>query len=200
MPNSLTTNHPSALVYSTRPRVSVYGTDDRTLELSGFSRRYGYPRCQSCPKAQPYCQVRLSACTLLRKSIPTPFNPLFRQGAEVSLPRHRVARADSDGILTVSAIGIAFRLILRVRLTPGRLTSPGKPWSYGEGESHPLYRYLYLHLRFLTLHCSSRHSFGADRNAPLPIHMYPAASAHSLIPDYYPCPLPRLVSCYALFK
>ena len=89
----------------------------------------------------------------------------------MSLPRHRVARAASDGILTVSAIGFAIRLILRDRLTPGRLTSPGKPWSYGEGESHPLYRYLYLHLLFLTLHTSSRKGFKADRNAPLPIHI-----------------------------
>ena len=87
----------------------------------------------------------------------------------MSLPRHRVARAASDGILTVSAIGFAIRLILRDRLTPGRLTSPGKPWSYGEGESHPLYRYLYLHLLFLTLHTPSREGFKADRNAPLPI-------------------------------
>ena len=91
----------------------------------------------------------------------------------MSLPRHRVARAASDGILTVSAIGIAFRLILRDRLTPGRLTSPGKPWSYGEGESHPLYRYLYLHLLFLTLHRSSQNGFNADRNAPLPILCIP---------------------------
>ena len=91
----------------------------------------------------------------------------------MSLPRHRVARAASDGILTVSAIGFAIRLILRDRLTPGRLTSPGKPWSYGEGESHPLYRYLYLHLLFLTLHRPSQDGFNADRNAPLPILCIP---------------------------
>ena len=118
----------------------------------------------------------------------------------MSLPRHRVARAASDGILTVSAIGFAIRLILRDRLTPGRLTSPGKPWSYGEGESHPLYRYLYLHLLFLTLHRPSQDGFNARQECSPTDTMYPAASAHSLIPDYYPCPLPRLVSCYALFK
>ena len=169
------------------------------MELSGFSRRHGYPRCHSRPKPLAYCQVRLGRWICLPPSAPTPFNRLFRQPAEVSLPRPRVARMASAGILTGSSICLAFRLIIRIRLTPGRLTSPGNPWSCGERESHPLYRYLCLHLLFLTLHGRSRGRFGADWNAPLPIHAYPAASAHSFIPDYYPCPIPRLVSCYALF-
>ena len=88
----------------------------------------------------------------------------------MSLLRHHITRNGSNGILTVSAIGLAFRLILRTRLTPGRLTLPGKPWSYGEGASHPLYRYLYLHLLFPTLQKYSRIAFNADGNAPLPIH------------------------------
>ena len=88
----------------------------------------------------------------------------------MSLLRHHITRNGSNGILTVSAIGLAFRLILRTRLTPGRLTLPGKPWSYGEGASHPLYRYLYLHLLFHTLQRGSRPAFNAEWNAPLPIH------------------------------
>ena len=156
LPSSLTTTHPSALVYSTRPRVSVWSTDARTLGFSGFSRRYGYPRYLSGPEPVEYCQVRIGAWICLRPSAPTPFNPVFRHRAEVSLPRPRVTCAASAGILTSSSIGIATRLILRFRLTPGRLTSPGNPWSYGEGESHPLYRYLYLHLLFRTLHRGSR--------------------------------------------
>ena len=167
--------------------------------LSGFSRRHGYPRCPSGPKPFRYCQVRLGRWICLPPSAPTPFNRLFRQPAEVSLPRPRVARMASAGILTGSSICLAFRLIIRLRLTPGRLTSPGNPWSCGERESHPLYRYLCLHLLFHTLQHASRQAFNAEWNAPLPMRMHPAASARSLIPDYYPCPIPRLVSCYALF-
>ena len=126
------------------------------MELSGFSRRHGYPRYPAGPKSFWYCQVRLKGWICLPLSAPTPFNPLFRQGAEVSLPRPRVARMASAGMLTGSSICLAFRLIIRLRLTPGRLTSPGNPWSYGEGESHPLYRYLCLHLLFQTLHGGSR--------------------------------------------
>ena len=139
------------------------------MMLSGFSRRHGYPRCPSGPESVWYCQVRLGRWICLPSSAPTPFNRLFRQPAEVSLPRPRVARMASAGILTGSSICIAIRLIIRLRLTPGRLASPGNPWSCGGEESHLPYRYLCLHLLFLTLHRGSRHGFDADRNAPLPI-------------------------------
>ena len=99
--------------------------------------------------------VLLMGWICLPHSTHTPFNPLFRQGAAVSLLRHHITRCGSNGILTVSAIGLAFRLILRTRLTPGRLTLPGKPWSCGESASHTLYRYLYLHLLFQYLQQSS---------------------------------------------
>ena len=36
LPNSLTMNHSSALVYSTQPPVSVYGTGDIKISLAGF--------------------------------------------------------------------------------------------------------------------------------------------------------------------
>ena len=103
-------------------------------------------------------------------------------------------------MLTVSSIGFAVRLILRHRLTPGRLTSPGNPWSYGGSESHTPYRYLYLHLLFQTLQRGSRSAFTADWNAPLPILYVSHGFGAQLIPDYYPCLIPRLVSCYALFE
>ncbi len=145
-----------------------------------------------------WSQLRVWIC--LHPSKPTPFNPHFRPGAVVSLLRLRVRRTVSNGILTVSSIGLAARLTLRTRLTLNRLTLFRKPWSFGERESHPLYRYLYLHLLFRTLQNTSRYAFDAERNAPLPIHVNSTASVAGLIPDYYPCPAPRLVSCYALFE
>ena len=64
-------------------------------------------------------RFQLARRICLPSSTPTPFNLLFRQQAAVSLLRHHVAPYGSHGILTVSAIGIAVRLILRTRLTPG---------------------------------------------------------------------------------
>ena len=79
----------------------------------------------------------------------------------MSLLRLHIAERGSNGILTVSAIEFAIRLILRTRLTPGRLTLPGKPWSYGGSASHAPYRYLYLHLRFQLLQQGSSPTFNA---------------------------------------
>ena len=72
-------------------------------------------------------RFQLKGWICLPLSTPTPFNLLFRQEAAVSLLRRRVARHVSDGILTVSSIGLALRLILRTRLTLNRLTLFRKP-------------------------------------------------------------------------
>ena len=127
LPSSLTTTHSSALVYSTRSRVSVYGTGDMWVKLSGFSWRHGYVHYRIGPKASPYYQVRISRRTSLPQSAPTPFNRLFRQPAALSLPRLRIAPQVSDGILTVSSIGCPQRVGLRTRLTLIRLALIRKP-------------------------------------------------------------------------
>ena len=56
--------------------------------------------------------------------------------------------------------------MLRSRLTLIRLALIRKPWSYGEGVSRPLYRYLYLHLLFRRLHSPSRDGFSAAGMLP----------------------------------
>ena len=160
-------------------------------------------RARIVPKDAPYFQVRLFFRICLEESTPTPLNRLFRQTAAVSLPRLHVALRGSNGILTVSAIGLAVRLSLRSRLTLIRLALIRKPWSFGEGVSRPLYRYLSLHLLFHALQESSRKPFDGGGMLPyryFSLLCYPVPSVSDLIPDYYPCPVSRLVSCYALFK
>ena len=127
LPSSLTVNHSSALVYSTRLRVSVCGTGTTRIKFSGFSREYVYVHYWIVPKDAPYCQVRLFPWICLRKSTPTLFNGLFRQPAAVSLLLPHVTLKGSNGILTVSAIGLAVRLSLRTRLTLIRLALIRKP-------------------------------------------------------------------------
>ena len=118
------------------------------------------------PKDAPYYQVRLLPWICLRQSTSTPFNRLFRQTAALSLLRPRVTRMGSNGMFTVSSIGLAIRLSLRSRLTLIRLALIRKPWSYGEGVSRPLYRYLYLHLLFHALQHGSRRAFHAHGMLP----------------------------------
>ena len=91
---------------------------------------------------------------------------------------------------------------LRSRLTLNRLALFRNPWSFGEGVSRPLCRYLYLHLLFRDLHRVSRHGF--TDGGMLPYQSITNDRFHvfgtGLMPDYYPCGAARLVSCYALFK
>ena len=162
-------NLPSASVYSTRPRVSVYGTGDLALKLSGFSRERDYRRCCVAPGGAAYflasaLRVYLTARIGAFAIIP----PFPSGGGRVTSPSPRRARV-SSGILTASSIGFALRLILRTRLTLNRLTLFRKPWSFGEGASHPLYRYLYLHLLFQELQQGSAPHLRRTWNAPLPM-------------------------------
>ena len=127
LPSSLTVNHSSALVYSTRLRVSVYGTGTLKIKFSGFSWEYVYMRYWIVPKNAPYYQVRLSERICLPRSTSTPFNELFRQFAALSRLRLHVTLKGSTGILTCSAIGLTVRLSLRTRLTLIRLALIRKP-------------------------------------------------------------------------
>ena len=57
LPSSLAVIHSSASVYSTRPRVSVYGTGAKTVKLSGFSRRQDYVHYRRTPEGLTYCRA-----------------------------------------------------------------------------------------------------------------------------------------------
>ena len=183
LPSSLTMNHSSASVFSTRPRVSVSSTGVLSLVLRGFSRepvyhRYPIVRGLSVLSASPF------SADLPTLNLTTAFNGRFRRPAGVSLLRLPIAAETSNGILTVSSIGFGSRLILRSRLTLIRLALIRKPWSYGEGVSRPLYRYLYLHLLFQQLQTGSTPSFFASGMLPyrLASSANPTSSAPGLCP------------------
>ena len=94
--------------------------------------------------------LQLGRCTSLPSPAPLPFNRLFRQTAAVSHLRPRITRQGSNGILTVSAIAITFRIMLRTRLTLNRLALFRKPWSCGGGHLTPLivtYTYICFSIR-----------------------------------------------------
>ena len=78
-------------------------------------------------------------------------------------------------LMTINTIplGIPVRVILRTRLTQGRLTWPWNPWLFGVGVSLPHYRYLCLHLLFRTLQHASRRTFTASGMLPYHTSQYP---------------------------
>ena len=166
MPSSLTVSLSSALVSSTRPPVSVSGT--------GPSEIYRPARIFSgaCSSIIIRQRMRLryfpaSPAAFPPRRLALPLNVLFRQHADVSLLRLRwVSLRRGCGILTACPSTLAFRLGLRSRLTLNRLALFRNPWSFGEGVSRPLCRYLYLHLLFRFLQIPSRISFSGAGMLP----------------------------------
>ena len=182
LPSSLTVIHSSALVYSTRPRVSVCGTGAAWLELSGFSRESDYARYCRRPKALAYSQGRLKPRICLGPSTPTPFNGLFRQPAALSLFRLHVAPCGSTGIFPDPISVDQETLVLRRA-------------GFSPALSLLIPTFAFPNAPVRLAPCLPR-----NWNAPLPMTMSSRGFGSMLMPDYYPCQIPRLVSCYALFK
>ena len=196
LPSSLTVIHSSALVYSTRPRVSVCGTGAAWLELSGFSRESDYARYCRGPKALAYSQDRLKPRICLGISTPTPFNGLFRQPAALSLFRLHVAPCGSTGILTGSAIGLACRL----SLSPDPISVDQETLVLRRAGFSPALSLLIPTFAFPNAPASLAPCLRRNLECSPTDDCSSRGFGSMLMPDYYPCQIPRLVSCYALFK
>ena len=169
--------------------------------LSGFSWEHGYHRCpivRGLSVLSRFTRGRVLDCApcsyAVQRAIPS------ARGCVTSPSPHRSCAGCRN--LDRLSIGCALRLPLRPRLNLIRLALIRNPWSFGVAVSRRHCRYLYLHLLFRYLQQGSRLAFCGLRNAPLPI-LHQAGfhgCGSGLMPDYYPCGITRLVSCYALFK
>ena len=110
-------------------------------DLAVTDSRLGYD-CADLPAQPTYS---------LAPGSPTPGLP--------TVLRPSIARAHKYMNINMFSIDYAFRPRLRVRLTPGRLPLPGKPWVYGEQVSHLFYRYSCQHNHIPTVHQTSRFDF-----------------------------------------
>ena len=79
--------------------MSVYGTGTITICLADFLGSL-LTFSITLAEASVYCWVSASGADLPALDIPTPFNALFRQGAELSLLLLSIAQYGSMGILT----------------------------------------------------------------------------------------------------
>ena len=138
-----------------------------TIRLPEGSRYY---RVSAQHADLPACLITYT----LQRTIPSVRRPITTSSPHRSNCQYRN--------INLLSIGISFRINLRARLTLIRLALIRNPWSFGVRVSHPHYRYLCLHLLFQTLQHSSRYTFGADWNAPLPIITNSIASVICLCP------------------
>jgi hypothetical protein len=85
------------------------------------------------------------------------------------LMRHPITPRKRGRSIHLQSIDYAFRPRLRSRLTLRGRPLLRNPWAFGGRDSHPSYRYSFLHSHFRYLHTSSRSCFNSLRNAPLPL-------------------------------
>ncbi len=139
LPSSFKSFNSRALVYSTHPPVSVYGTG--TLVSAGTfldSFVNGADRNRSLSWALSHAFPSLILC-------------------------HSSLNVGGAGILNLLVIAYALRPQLRSRLTLRGRTLPRKPWVYGGEEFNLSYRYSCLHPHFQALHGWFPYRFAAPR-------------------------------------
>ena len=164
MPSSLTRVLPSPLVSSTRPPVSVCGTDAARL-ARGFSWHHG-----SLPLAEDVSSPRTPSSDPVRGFAAGPpawlDASLRRDNLGASPPRS--SRLDGGaGILTGCPSPTRRRLGLGPP-HPEWISLALEPLGIRGAGFAPASRYSYRHSPLPPLHHASQHGFTADGNAPLP--------------------------------
>ena len=99
LPSSFSTAHPSALEYSSRLPVSVCGTGSISLTLEVFLGGLISVTIRAAEAAAVLSRSTPLA-DLPAKGLSTRFNPVFRNRADGSLPRHPIETNAGTGILT----------------------------------------------------------------------------------------------------
>ena len=142
MPSSFTRVLSSALVFSTRPPVSVWGTVIQYLMLSAFSWKSGtsyFVTVVTSSRFSDYCISSFNHSCYL-----PPFT--WTTVARLTFPSPSAHRNISwYGNINPFPFDYDFHPRLRYRLTLPRLTLDRKPWSSGERAFNSFYRYLRQH-------------------------------------------------------
>ena len=200
MPSSFSWVVSSTLGCSPHPPVSVYGTGSLAAPLGGFpgTGMYSSDSGRSPPPVGSLGHVA-GGFASLPPYAPSATRPSEAVYCSMRRPVGRTPRG-RPGNLDPVPIGYASRPRLRSRLTPGRLTLPGKPWIFGARAFHPRFRILMPAFSFPVPPA------GIATRLPRPAERSPTApcGAHdfgdALSPDNFGRGTARPVSYYAFFK
>ena len=131
---------------------------DATLHSSGLQNGFAYPA-------------------------PYELRPPNSAGGSPSMLRPSITPLYRYRNINLSSIDYAFRPRLRIRLTPGGRTFPGKPWSYGDRNFHPVFRYSCLHGHLYEVHGHFHFRFAPHTTLFYHVHCCTSASSvSSLVP------------------
>ena len=145
---------PPALGFSPLPPVSVYGTG-MLHTIAAFLGSWIHTLCYSF-------FATLHAFGLyggFAFHTPTSLAPVFPFPGCAILLRPHSSDAAWYRNFNLLSIDYAFQPRLRIRLTPGGRTFPGKPWVFGDRNSHPVFRYSCLHGHLYAVHLRSLFGF-----------------------------------------
>ena len=154
MPSSLTIVLPNALVFSTRPPVSVWGTGTMPTHCWAFLGSMGSvtsPESARHHVSELRPQLSSGPPYTLTRGLPSPrftyppaspssYPPAARWDRPKSAPTSPLlglARTRWYWNINQLCIDYAFRPRLSSRLTLGGLAFPRNPWAFGGGVSHP---------------------------------------------------------------
>ena len=154
MPSSLTIVLPNALVFSTRPPVSVWGTGTVPTHCWAFLGSMGSvtsPESARHHVSELRPQLSSGPPYTLTRGLPSPrftyppaspssYPPARRWDRPKSAPTFSLlglARTRWYWNINQLCIDYAFRPRLSSRLTLGGLAFPRNPWAFGGGVSHP---------------------------------------------------------------
>ena len=151
----------NALVFSTHPPVSVYGTIKFTSSLSSFSCQYKIMKLTPSTLTQQIGDFSTHSHSCLGLSIS--YTKL-----SLSLCSPASLHKSGAGIFTSSPSTTPCGLALGSRLTLSGLTSPRKPWIVGGQDSHLSYA---THVRICSCISSIHpHGYTSTVNTMLPYH------------------------------
>ena len=151
LPSSLTRVLSRALGYSPRPPESVCGTVTKATPRAAFLGSLGSPSVPDMSGPHHLSESRAAVCPYrVLTAPPTGLNVLFLAARSATLLRPCSFQRRPWWCRNINLLPItyAFRPRLRGRLTLSRLALLRKPWAFGEGVSHSLYRYSRLHYHF----------------------------------------------------
>src|SRR5690606_39438045 len=155
----------------------------------------------SLPEGSEYYRISPSLTHFTIKPIGTCFNELFRQFAVLSPLCHSITIITSTGILTrwpsTSPFGCALVPTNPQLISIAAETLVLRCAGFSPALSLLMPTFSFLNSpAYLTVHLLPPLECSPTTYSKLQIHSF----GSMLMPDYYPCSIARLVSCYALFK
>ena len=180
--------------------MSVYGTDTSSSKFRSFSRQRSHSGFSE-DRSPDTLHLSGYVCHGFADDTPYGLRPTRSAVGPPGFLRPSITQTRWYRIINLLSIDYAFRPRLRIRLTPGGRTFPGKPWVFGDRNSHPVFRYSCLHGHLYAVHRGLHPDF--NPHTTLFYHRNKLRSAASVLnfsPDHLRRDITRPVSCYALFK